>query len=122
MTKTFRFLGIYLGCDKRHEKIENRNCSQKMGKERHATTVYVPEERIIKRINSIFYTFLWRSPDKIKTTKIVQPVDKGGLNTIDTRLFYALNANWVNRIMTADPSIDCWVQLPKLFLKKFDVN
>ena len=34
----------------------------------------------------------------------------------------ALKANWVNRIREADPNADCWVQLPKLFLKQFDIN
>ena len=88
-----------------------------------ATTICFPERDVIKRINSIFYQFLWRSPDKVKRTKIVQAIDKGGLNMIDPRLFFnALKANWVNRIKEADPNADCWVQLPMSFLKQFDIN
>ena len=42
---------------------------------------------------------------------------------INIRLvFNALKANWVNRIKEADPNADCWVQLPILFLKLFDIN
>ena len=42
---------------------------------------------------------------------------------IDLRLFFnALKANWVNRIKEADPNAGCWVQLPMLFLKQFDIN
>ena len=88
-----------------------------------ATTICFPERDVIKRINSIFYQFLWRSPNKVKRTKIVQAIDKGGLNMIDPHLFFnALKANWVNRIKEADPNADCWVQLPMLFLKQFDIN
>ena len=120
--KQFRYLGIYLGYDKRlndnknwYENIENIESILKKWEKRDlslfgriqilktfaisklvlpATTICFPERDIIKRINSIFYQFLCRSPDKVKRTKTVQPVDKGGLNMIDPRLFFnALKAN-----------------------------
>ena len=37
-------------------------------------------------------------------------------------VFNAQKAHWVNRIREADPHVDCWVQLPILFLKHFDIN
>ena len=49
-----------------------------------ATTIYASEENIIKRINSVFCIFQWRSLDKVKRTEIVQSTDKEGLNMIDT--------------------------------------
>ena len=49
---------------------------------------------------------MWRSPDKVKRNKIVQPVEHGGLNMIDTQLlFYSLIANWINKILNADPNL-----------------
>ena len=54
-----------------------------------ATTVCI-HKNIVKKINKRFYKFLWRSPDKVKRNKIVQPVEHGGLNMIDTQLFFIL--------------------------------
>ena len=34
--------------------------------------------------------------------------------------FDSLLANWVNRILDAEPNVHGWVQLPRLFLKPFD--
>ena len=31
-------------------------------------------------------------------------------------------ANWVNRILDAEPNVHGWVQLPRLFLKPFDID
>lgn len=74
-------------------------------------------------MDKIFYKFLWRSKDKVKRNKITQSVEHGGLNMIDTRLFFdSLLAIWINRIQEADPNLNSWVQLSRLFLKSFDFN
>ena len=31
-------------------------------------------------------------------------------------------ANWVNRILDAEPNVHLWVQLPRLFLKPVDID
>ena len=36
--------------------------------------------------------------------------------------FDSLLANWVNRILDAEPNEHGWVQLPILFLKLFDID
>ena len=146
----FRYLGIYLGYNAHlnemknwHEKIDAIESTLHAWEKRDltlfgrvqilktfaisklilpATTVCIPKN-IVKKINKLFYKFLWRSPDKVKRNKIVQPVEHGGLNMIDTQLFFdSLIANWINRIVTADPNLHGWVQLARVFLKPFDLE
>ena len=87
-----------------------------------ATTVCIPKN-IVKKITKLFYKFLWRSPDNVKRNKTAQLVEHGGLNMIDTQLFFdSLIANWINRILNADPNLHGWVQLARVFLKPFDLE
>ena len=59
----------------------------------------------------------------MKRNNVVQPVEHGGLNMIDTQLFFdSLIANWINRILNADPNLQGWVQLARVFLKPFDLK
>ena len=56
-------------------------------------------EHIIKRLNRIFFKFLWRSKDKVKRIKVIQDMKNGGLNMIDLQSFIkSLIASWVIRI------------------------
>ena len=42
---------------------------------------------------------------------------------IDPQLFFdSLVANWINRILNADPNLQGWVQLARVFLKPFDLE
>ena len=146
--KQFRCLGIYLGHDKSlnnkknfYEKIDQIEDILKKWEKRDlslfgrvqilktfavskivlpVTTQCVPDG-LVKKINKIFYQFLWRSHDKVSRNKVMQDVVNGGLNMMDMQLFFnALKASWINRIQTADPNTCNWVQLPKIYLYKLD--
>ena len=68
-----------------------------------ASTICIPKD-IIKKVDKIFYKFLWRSTEKVKRNKVIQPVEQGGLNMINIQAFFnSLVANWINRILEADP-------------------
>ena len=58
-----------------------------------------PPASDIKRINSMFYKFIWSNkPDKIKCTIINKPYKQGGLIVIDLGTFIdALQLTWVKR-------------------------
>ena len=79
-------------------------------------------KNIVKKINKIFYRFLWRSTEKVKRTKINQQIEHGGLNMTDIKSFDSLLANWLNRILQVGPNAHGWVQQPRLFLKPFDFD
>ena len=144
----FRCLGIYLGHDKQlnnnknfNEKIDQIEDILKRWEKRDlslfgrvqilktfavsklvlpATTQCVPDD-FVKKINKIFYRFLWRSHDKVSRNKVMQDVVNGGLNMINMQLFFnALKASWISRIQAADPNTCNWVQLPKIYLYKLD--
>ncbi len=146
----FRCLGVYLGYDIERnilknfvEKVNSMELILKQWEKRDlslfgrvqiiktyavskivlpATVMCVPVE-IVKRIQNILYKFLWRSPDKIKRTTVIQSIDKGGLNMINIQVFFdSLIASWITRIFLADPHRDTWVQLARLFTKSFDIN
>ena len=85
-----------------------------------ASTICIPKD-IIKKVDKIFYNFLWRSTEKVKRNKVIQPVEEGGLNMINTQAFFnSLVSNWTNRILEADLNVHGWVQLSRMFLKSFD--
>ena len=87
-----------------------------------ASTTSIPKD-LVKKADSIFYKFLWRSKDKVQRNKIIQSIEQGGLSMINTQAFFnSLVASWTNRILEADPSLHGWVQLSRMFLKSFDFN
>ena len=63
------------------------------------TVLLKPPASDIKKINSMFYKFIWNNkPDKIKRTIINKPYHQGGLKMIDLGTFIeALQLTWVKR-------------------------
>ena len=59
----------------------------------------------------------------MKRVKVNQEIEHGGLRMVNIQAFFdSLLANWVNRILDAEPNVHGWVQLPRLFLKPFDID
>ena len=47
-----------------------------------------PPEELIKKLNKIFFTFLWNSgPDRIERSKINKDLNVGGLRMINVHYF-----------------------------------
>ena len=155
----FRYLGIYLGYNRQinetknwDEKIQDIESTLKKWEKRDltlfgrvqvlktfalsklvlpATNLNLPKN-IVKKVNKIFYRFLWRSTfyrflwrstEKVKRVKVNQEIEHGGLRIAGIQAFFdSLLANWVNRILDAERNVHGWVQLPRLFLKPFDID
>ena len=107
----FRCLGIYLGYNRQlndirnwYEKLDDIEIILKKWQNRDlslfgrvqilktfalsklilpASTICIPKN-IIKKVDKIFYKFLWRSIEKVKRNKVIQPVEHGGLNMFNT--------------------------------------
>ena len=87
-----------------------------------ASLVCVPLQ-IVKRVDTLFYKFLWKSKDKIKRLKVIQNLENGGLNMIDTKSFFdSLHAKWITRIVETDADVNNWVQIPRLLLGSVHVD
>ena len=87
-----------------------------------ATTMYIPL-KIIKRINTLFCKFLWGSRDKVKRIRVIQSLDNGGLNMINTKPFFdSLHARWITRILETDPNMNSWVQIPNILLGLLNID
>ena len=54
----------------------------------------------MKKLDKIFYNFLWNSgPDRIKRNIIIKDVTAGGLRMINTNTFIkALHISWLRRV------------------------
>ena len=77
-----------------------------------ASTLPIPDN-IIKKLNTIFFKFLWQSTDKVKRVKVIMSMEHGGLNMVDVQSYFeAIKANWINRLKNANPDNDCWAQIP----------
>ena len=110
----FRYLGIYLGYNRPlndirnwYENLDDIEITLKKWKNRNlslfgrvqilktfglsklilpASTIVIPKD-IVKKIDKIFYKFLWKSTDKVKRNKVIQSVEQGGLAMINTQAF-----------------------------------
>ena len=83
-----------------------------------ATCLSIPE-KIIKEIDQRIFQFLWGQRDRVKRKSVINKLDCGGLNMIDTRSqFSAIKATWACRIMNATDD-QLWSYLPKLYISKF---
>ena len=87
-----------------------------------ASTQCVPDY-IVKRLEGILFKFLWQSKDKVTRIRMIQNVESGGLNMINTKAFcHSLLASWIIRILEGNPDEDNWVQLPRFLLKMLDIE
>ena len=59
-----------------------------------------PDEQFLKKINDLFYDFLWKGPAKIKQSVIVKHYIEGGLKMINIKAFiYSFKATWIRRLL-----------------------
>ena len=145
--KAMRCLSIFVGHDK--EKNEKLNWLDKIDKIRQlilswskrdlsiygkvqiikyfaisqlvdvASLLPIPSQ-IVKKINKIFFKYLWKSKEKVKHIKLLKPSKDGGINMIDIEsMFRALKAAWIPRLNAADPTNQSWAQLAHFFISKF---
>ena len=61
-----------------------------------------PPGILVKRLDKLFYTFLWNSgPDRIKRKYIIKDIEKGGLNMVHIDNFItALKVTWLRKMIT----------------------
>ena len=141
-TTPIRYLGIYIGIDKR--ECEKRNWCDKLEKIQKLTdnwrrrnltligkimilrifalplllypaTMLPTPDGMIKKINKIFYNFIWGARDKIKRRVIINKIKDGGLNMVDIESqFCAVKAGWLSRIINNPDT--AWSKLSQLFL------
>ena len=64
------------------------------------------EDSIIKRIEKLFYNFIWtNNVHKVKKSTIIALIEDGGLGMIDLKSCYqAAKGSWVRRLLNNDNS------------------
>ena len=64
-----------------------------------SSIIQTPME-IIKRMERMIFKFLWRGPDKVTRTSVINSVENGGLNLMDIETqIKALRLAWIPRIL-----------------------
>ena len=78
-----------------------------------------PPEELVKRLDKIFYRFLWNSgPDRIKRTVIIKDIQAGGLRMISIKYFIkALKISWLRRIIQNSHDLS-WSSLSMINFQK----
>ena len=62
-----------------------------------------PNEKNMKEINGIFFTFLWETVPKIRRTVIYKERQDGGLKMINIKAFLtSLKTTWIRRLCFED--------------------
>ena len=73
---------------------------------------------VTNEIETTFYNFLWKGPDRIKRNVMIQDVDKGGLKMIDLKSsIEAQQLMWIERIRRENSQI--WFHVLTYYLKKY---
>ena len=87
-----------------------------------ATLLTVPNQ-VIKKLNSMVFSFIWGQRDKISRKKVIKPISKGGLGMVDIeKLFDSFKAFWLNRLFSSDNKTDSWAQIPNMYLRELIPN
>ena len=72
---------------------------------------------VTNEIETTFYNFLWKGPDRIKRNVMIQDIDKGGLKMIDLKSsIEAQQLMWIERIRRENSQI--WFHVLTYYLKK----
>ena len=62
-----------------------------------------PDDKIMKEINEIFYSFIWEGTSRIKKKVICQDYCNGGLKMINTEAFItALKTTWLRKLIISN--------------------
>jgi len=86
-----------------------------------ASITSVPSE-VTKQVEKLLCNFLWKTKDRIKRNRIINSVEKGGLNMIDiASQVESLKAVWINRILQAEKDHK-WASLPRLYLHQIGMD
>jgi hypothetical protein len=138
-----KYLGLFIGHNKK--KCEYKNWNEKINKieklivlwSKHNMTIFgkvtiikslllpkftflashmIVPQWVSKRLETIFYKFLWQGKDKIKRNVAIAKIQNGGLNMIDINShFKSLKAKWILRIVEAQMTDPKWVFLSKCY-------
>ena len=64
-----------------------------------AATLLTLPNQVIKKLNSMVFSFIWGQRDRISRKKVIKPISKGGLGMVDIeKLFDSFKAFWLNRL------------------------
>ena len=74
----------------------------------HVAISLTVSSKIIKRLNKLFYGFIWGKRDRMKRNILRLPLDSGGANMVDVESFFAsLKAAWVPKILNSKSTWSC---------------
>lgn len=76
----------------------------------------VPDD-VVKRVNTLFYDFIWGKFERVKRNTMIGDLNNGGLKMIDVEShFVALKSSWVAKILNSDAD---WAQCGQYFFQLF---
>ena len=133
--KPIKFLGIFVGSNE--SACNERNWSEKLAKIEkilaswkhrdltifgkiliiktlalsiitHVAISVSVQPDTIKRLNKLFFGFIWGKRDRIKRNILRLPIAEGGANMVDVELFVtSLKASWLPRILNKNNNWSC---------------
>ena len=76
-----------------------------------ASILPFPEQKEIKYMNKLIYTFLWKKKDRIKRATLIGKISEGGIGVIDIESkFKAIKASWVNKLLICKTKLRIFVE------------
>ena len=97
--------------------------SELLSKIIYCATVLAIPQGIVKQLNKIFYSFIWKTTEKLQRKILTNPYDKGGLKMVDVEAqFSALKAAWVPRYLSDKEKSSPWCIFPEIYFSTFGTD
>jgi exonuclease III len=86
-----------------------------------ATNTYIPDW-VPKKLEQIFFSFLWDGKDKVRRNCVIGKIEHGGLNMIDVQSFLTtIKAKWADKIISKRYDT-AWSVYPYSLMEKYGLE
>ena len=85
-----------------------------------APVVDLPE-RVVKKLNTMFFKFIWNRVEAVKRNTIIADYERGGINIFQVEMFFnALKMSWIKKLNNSSSA--CWKNIPLYYVNKFGMG
>ncbi len=78
-------------------------------------------ETFIKKLNSIFFKFVWNRAEAVKRNTVIADYVKGGINMFNVNIYFkSLRLSWIKKLI--NPDIACWKNIPLYYINQFGLG
>jgi len=78
-------------------------------------------ERVVKKLNTLFFNFIWNRVEAVKRNTVIADYERGGMNIFHVELFFnSLKMSWIKKLNNS--SVACWKNIPLYYVNKLGMG